>query len=429
MDSIIIIGAGAAGLMAASRLSAAGHRVTILEARSSAGGRIFSLSPGGTHGFSTAVEGGAEFIHGDLPISLKLAREAGISLQPVAAEMVRMRQGKEPDENDRKRQSEDWGQLMQRMAMLAEDRPLADFLAEWFPGHRYQELRQSVGGMAEGYDLADLHRVSTHSLYREWSGESEEEEYRPEGGYGRMIGYLTWICQKQGCELHFSTIVTAIRWRRGGVEVITKRGQVFTGVRLVTTVSLGVLKAGSIHWSPELPRQQEAISRLGFGSVIKVLLEFKRPFWSHRKKSGRTLFMTSDERAPTWWTQSQDDCPLLTGWIAGEAMRQIKKANPEEKLQICLDSLGHLFSMDPGKIRASLVHSTILDWEEAPSIRGGYSFETVGGAAERAALAEPVEDTLYFAGEALYDGPAPGTVEAAFHSGNAVAECIGSYAY
>lgn len=429
MDSIIIIGAGAAGLMAARLLSAAGHRVTILEARSSAGGRIFTISPGGTHGFSTIAECGAEFIHGNLPISLHLAREAGILLQPVAAEMVRMWQGKEPDKNDRRRQSEDWGKLMERMAMLEEDRPLAGFLAESFPGDRYQELRRSVAGMAEGYDLADLQRVSTHSLYREWSDESDQEEYRPEGGYGRMIAYLTGICQKQGCELHFSTIVTAVRWRRGGVEVTSTRGQVFAAVRLVTTVSLGVLKAGSIRWSPELPRQQEAISRLGFGTVIKVLLEFKQPFWSHRKKSGRTLFMTSDERAPTWWTQSQDDCPLLTGWIAGEAMRQFKKANPEERLQICLVSLGHLFSLDPGMLRNSLVHSTVLDWEEAPGIRGGYSFETVGGAAERAALAGPVEDTLYFAGEALYDGSAPGTVEAAFHSGNAVAERIGSYTY
>lgn len=314
---------------------------------------------------------------------------------------------------------------MQRMAIPGEDRPLADFLAEWFPGDRYYELRKSAGGMAEGYDLADLHRVSTHSLYREWSGESDEEEYRPEGGYGQMIGFLTDIDSRQGCELHFSTIVDAVRWQRGRVEVTTTRRQVFTGTRLITTVSLGVLKAGSIKWSPELPEQQEAISRLGFGSVIKVLLEFDQPFWSHRKKPGRTLFVTSDERAPTWWTQTRDDCPLLTGWIAGVAMREFKRSGPEEKLPICLDSLGHLFSLDPKTLRTALVHSAILDWDEMPYAHGGYSFETVGGEADRAILAAPVEDTIYFAGEAVYEGPVPGTVEAAFNSGNTVAERIG----
>ncbi|HEV9035747.1 MAG TPA: FAD-dependent oxidoreductase, partial [Puia sp.] len=88
------------------------------------------------------------------------------------------------------------------------------------------------------------------------------------------------------------------------------------------------------------------------------------------------------------------------------------------------ESLGHLFSLERGALRGALVHSAILDWEDAPSIRGGYSFETVGGETERAALAGPIEDTLFFAGEAVYNGPVPGTVEAAFSSGITVAELI-----
>ena len=423
MCSIIIIGAGAAGLMAGRRLSAAGQSVTILEARPSAGGRIYTL-PSAKKGSSLAAEGGAEFIHGKLPISLKLAEEAGIFLQPVAAEMVRMRQGKEPDEKHRRQQSKDWGQLIERMGMPGKDRPLADFLAECFPGDRYSELRHSVGRMAEGYDLADLHQVSTHSLYREWSGESEEEEYRPEGGYHRMIAYLDEVCRRQGCRLHFSTVVTAVRWRRGRVEVSTTEGQVFMASRLITTVSLGVLKTGSIRWYPELPRHQDAIARLGFGSVIKVLFEFRQPFWGNRKKPGRTLFITSDEPVPTWWTQTSDDCPLLTGWIAGAAMQDFRHSGPKKRW-MCLNSLAHLFSQDPQTLEAALVQSTILDWGDSPFVRGGYSFETVGGEADRAVLAGPVEDTLYFAGEAVYEGPVPGTVEAAFSSGNVVAERIG----
>jgi monoamine oxidase len=425
MDGTIIIGAGAAGLMAARRLSAAGHRVTILEAHSSAGGRILTLPAGGTHGFSLAVDGGAEFIHGDLPITLGLAGEAGVSLQPVAAEMVRMKQGKEPDKRLRSEQSKDWGRLMQRMALLEGDLPLADFLAKWFPGERYLELRNSVGRMAEGYDLADLHRVSTQSLYREWSDESDEEEYRPEGGYGWMIGYLTDVCRRQGCDIHYSTVVTAVKWQRGSVQVSTSPGSVFTGRRLITTVSLGVLKSGSIRWSPELPRQQAAISRLGFGSVTKVLLEFDQPFWRHRKKPGRTLFITSDEPVPTWWTQTADDCPLITGWVAGSAMRELAKSGREEQRWICLESLARLFSLDARELGTALVHSAVLDWDEAPFIRGGYSFETVDGETDRAVLAGPVEDTLFFAGEAVYEGSAPGTVEAALSSGNEVAKLIG----
>jgi monoamine oxidase len=279
--------------------------------------------------------------------------------------------------------------------------------------------------MAEGYDLADLHRVSTHSLYREWSGASEEEEYRPEGGYGRMIGYLTKIGRGQGCRFHFSTTATAVRWQRGRVAVDTANGQVFEANRLIITVSLGVLKTDGLQFIPELPRQQAVIARLGFGSVIKVLLEFRKPFWGDRKKTGRTLFITSDEAAPTWWTQNADDCPLITGWIAGGPMREFSGSNGEERIDTCLRSLARLFSRDPEGLRNELKTSMILDWETAQFVRGGYSFETVGGEADRRVLADPVEDTLYFAGEAIYEGPVPGTVEAAFSSGNTVAEKIG----
>lgn len=240
-----------------------------------------------------------------------------------------------------------------------------------------------------------------------------------------MIGYLEEVCRRQGCQLIFSTVVTGVTWRRGRVEVSTAGGQVLTGSRLITTVSLGVLKAGSIKWSPALPGQQEAIDRLGFGSVIKVLLEFIRPFWSHRKKRGRTLFITSDEAVSTWWTQTADDCPLITGWIAGGRLSEFRKMPGAAREQVCLESLGHLFSRDPRSLRSELRHSVILDWDEMPYALGGYSFETVGGEADRALLAAPVGDTLYFAGEALYNGPVPGTVEAAFCSGNSVAERIG----
>ncbi len=66
----------------------------------------------------------------------------------------------------------------------------------------------------------------------------------------------------------------------------------------------------------------------------------------------------------------------------------------------------------------------IVDWNEEPFIRGGYSFETVESAAAREVLNLPLRNTLYFAGEALYDGDAPATVEAAFDSGKKTAEKI-----
>ena len=72
-EHIVIVGAGAAGLMAARELTRAGKRVTILEARDRCGGRIQPLSIGDA---GSRAEGGAEFVHGDAPVTLGLLREA-----------------------------------------------------------------------------------------------------------------------------------------------------------------------------------------------------------------------------------------------------------------------------------------------------------------------------------------------------------------
>ena len=177
--SIIIIGAGAAGLQAARKLSSAGHRVTVLESASQPGGRILTVPAGGSGGFSQQVEGGAEFIHGELPLTLGLAREAGVPLHPIDSHMIRVEGGKK---DQREFMSKDWSLMLERMGMLREDKPLADFLATDFPGAEYVLLRDSACRMAEGYDLADVHTVSTLSLHQEWAAEGDEAEFRPEGG-------------------------------------------------------------------------------------------------------------------------------------------------------------------------------------------------------------------------------------------------------
>src|SRR6202795_5192995 len=79
-EHIVVIGAGAAGLMAARELGRAGRRVTILEAGDRCGGRVDPL-PAAEFGYP--AEGGAEFVHGEAPVTRALLREAGLSLLPI----------------------------------------------------------------------------------------------------------------------------------------------------------------------------------------------------------------------------------------------------------------------------------------------------------------------------------------------------------
>ena len=91
MNDVLIVGAGAAGLMAGRELARAGKRVTILEARDRCGGRIYPL-PAALFGYP--AEGGAEFVHGDAPLTTALVHEAGLSLSPIAGTRWTVRDGK-----------------------------------------------------------------------------------------------------------------------------------------------------------------------------------------------------------------------------------------------------------------------------------------------------------------------------------------------
>ncbi|HXO77363.1 MAG TPA: NAD(P)/FAD-dependent oxidoreductase, partial [Puia sp.] len=381
----------------------------------------------GADSFSSVVEGGAEFIHGDLLVSLQLAKEAGIVLEPVHGHMVRLQRGKRlGDDGDNEFMGKDWDELMEKMEVLEDDVPIADFMERHFPGGRYRGLKDSVRRFAEGYDLADVHRVSTKALYNEWAREGEEEEYRLKGGYRRLIDFLVTECRKQGVTFHFSLPVGQVNWSPGGVEVIGEKGEVFKADRLVVTASLGVLQADPelLRFCPAIPLYREAARQLGYGSVIKILAEFKRAFWKEKKPSGKTLFVISEEAIPTWWTQPGDDDRLLTGWLAGGNMLAFQQLGQEERFETCFRSLAAIFSVSTEQIRSELGILQILDWATPPYVRGGYSFDTVGAGKARQQLLQPVEGRIWFAGEALYEGVAPGTVEAALTSGKEVAEKI-----
>lgn len=196
MDTILIIGAGAAGLVAAYELSAAGYPVIVVEATERAGGRILTQEGGG---FSMPVEAGAEFIHGELPVTLKLLKEAGITYRPVEGRMLRLRNGEWIEQD---LFSGDWEELMRQMGQLKEDIPIETFLDTYFSDGRYALLRSSVRGFAEGYDLVDLRRASTLALYQEWQEEGEAQ-YRVDGGYGKLIDHLVSCCLARGCVILF----------------------------------------------------------------------------------------------------------------------------------------------------------------------------------------------------------------------------------
>jgi monoamine oxidase len=410
---VIIIGAGAAGLLAARDLAKAGYHVCILEAAGIAGGRISTIK----ENFQDPVEAGAEFVHGKLPLTFKILKEAGLSYEVVEGKMIGVQNGNwQTEEHDAH-----WDEFMKRLGKLKTDITILQFLEENFSTPEYLPLRQAVQRFSEGFDLADISKASILSIKDEWKN-IEKKQYRIKGGYIQLIDHLVNSCRQPNTEIYFNSCVNKIEYETGNVTVYTNDNKEFQANKLIITVSAGILQSGTIQFKPELTEHAVAIQGLGFGAVIKFLLEFKTCFW--KEFDDETGFLLTDEEIPTWWTQLPAESNLLTGWLGGPNATK-KIFDPDASLlQTALLSLSSIFRIPPGMLQEELINYKIINWLNQPFIKGGYSYNTLHSKKAINILSSPVEDTIYFAGEAISKSESQGTVESALQSGHDTAKML-----
>lgn len=409
---VVIIGAGAAGLYAANLLSKQGKKITILEARDRTGGRIQTLHD---PAFQLPIEAGAEFVHGDLQLTLKLLKEAGIEHYETAGELFRANNGQLEKQDDF---VEDESELLKKLKSLEQDMSVKAFLEKYFAGEKHEDLRKSLTSFVEGYDAADASDASCFALLQEMLGESNKQ-FRVKGGYSRLITHLENECRKAGCTIHLSTVVTDISWRAGEVVIATAGNKIFTAPKAIVTVPISILQLEQINITPMPPAVQESIQSLGSTGVIKFILQFREAFW--KKSLG---FVFSDEVVPTWWTQLPEKNAIITGWMAGPTSVKHKDETDEELLNKALQSLANIFSIDIDSLHSKLLYAHVLNWANDPFTRGAYAYEKIGAQYAKRILNAPLANTLFFAGEALHEGPERGTVEAALLSAERIAEMI-----
>lgn len=419
MTDVIIVGAGAAGLMAAKELSSNGQKVVVLEARNRIGGRIHTVYD---IPFSVHAELGAEFIHGNLPVTKNLLFEANLTFHEHTGSMLRYQDGRLVEDNHF---IPDWDLLVHRLRELKTDMSINQFLDIYFKEDKYNSLKDSVRRYAAGYDTANPDDASAFALREEWLGEDDAPQYRLDSGYQQMVQYLADTAVQNGCTIHLSAVVTSIQWQRGNVIVTTADNNIYTASKVIITVPLSILQSnpqtlGHISFFPAIPQHINAIKQMGIGSVIKILLQFTQPFWetfNQAEPHSDLLFIFSKEQIPTWWTQYPRSSSLLTGWLGGGAAADLKDASDEQILQIAIDTLAKIFNMSNIQVREMLTAHHVANWSSEPFTLGSYSYATIHTNDALKLLMQPIEDTIYFAGEAFYHGPAMGTVEAALTSG------------
>jgi monoamine oxidase len=132
----------------------------------------------------------------------------------------------------------------------------------------------------------------------------------------------------------------------------------------------------------------------------------------------------SNAPVPTWWTQHPSAYPVLTGWYAGPKADRVSALSEAELIEMGLASLAEIFELPIERIRRQLVTARAINWGTDPFARGAYSYATLKSRTAQAALKDAGDGTVFFTGEALYEGPDMGTVEAALASGEETARAI-----
>ena len=166
----------------------------------------------------------------------------------------------------------------------------------------------------------------------------------------------------------------------------------------------------------------QAFQQIGFGSVLKIILHFKNEFWAKENKN--ISLASSDQKIPTWWTQLPEKNKILTGWLGGPNAEKLSARTDKEILKIALQSLSVIFNFSVENLQEQIISFHIFKWHKEKFSNGAYTYPLSKTNQAIKKLTTPIKQTLFFAGEALYIGDAPGTVEAALESGKKTASKI-----
>jgi monoamine oxidase len=214
--------------------------------------------------------------------------------------------------------------------------------------------------------------------------------------------------------------------------------QIFAGSRAVITLPLGVLQAklhqrGAVRFVPELPpEKQAALDGIVMGHAFRIILQFRERFWEtldlpalHGRADPSQLgFIHSAEAPlPTWWTMLPLRAPVIVGWAGGPDAEKFIGRDKEFAVEQALASLERIFGVSESALRKLLLASYAHDWSSDPYSRGAYAYLPVNGLDAQRALAGPIDETLFFAGEATSVGHI-GTVHGAVDSGQQAAKEI-----
>lgn len=421
---VIVLGAGLAGLAAARQLMRFGFKVTVLEGRKRAGGRVYTRKLEGSNKSAAADLGGSVLTStfGN-PLGI-LARQMSYNLHKVKDKCPLYGVNGKPVDAETDSKVEDTfnslldkaSHLRQSMGEIAQDVSLGSAMETFWQGTT--EETSLFNWHLANLEYANAGLLSNLSLAF-WDQDDPFDMGGDHcflfGGNGKLIDALT-----DNVPIQYEKTVHTVTYGTDGVQVVAGN-QVFEGDMVLCTVPLGVLKSGSIKFIPELPqRKLDGIKRLGFGLLNKVAMLFPYAFWGTDLDTFGHLTDNPSDRGEFFLFYSYATVaggPLLIALVAGEAAQRFENMPPPEAVTRVLLILRGIY--EPQGIHVpDPIQTVCTRWGGDPFSLGSYSNVAVGASGDDYdILAESVGDgKVFFAGEATMKRY-PATMHGAFLSG------------
>lgn len=424
---VVVLGAGIAGLSASLRLAESGLRVLVVEVKNRIGGRIFTQ-----YCDNVPIELGAEFVHGKPPELWRVIRRAALDTYEAGGRNFWTEAGRLQDRDESTSTFDDDLRWIDKLkTWTGEDRSFAKYLAE---ENVAEESRPRLIQYVEGYNAADQQKIGVIGLGLQQSAQDAidgDRSFRLSGGYSKILDYFAKRLYLRKATVVLGTRVENVTWKPGIVTIrcrdLESRAVEFSAERVVVALPLGVLKSDTVHFTPVPEIAFAAIRRLEIGHVCKVVLQFQKQFWAETrlgKLKDLGFLFSPGTTPPVWWTQYPVKRPCLTAWSGGpnaDQMMAVLSTNPELELTRVL---GHIFDIPQQHLRDLLLRCDTHDWQADPFARGAYSYVPEGGMQALRTLTEPIENTLFFAGEHTDSTGHWGTVHGALLSGMRAASQI-----
>jgi lysine-specific histone demethylase 1B len=375
---VIIVGAGAAGLYAGYLLKTKGIDFEILEASATYGGRLGKLT-----GFADyPLDLGAQWLHGS---------------NNILGDLIQRTQTRITQDDSTTKY---WFRNTLTDALpdninIFEGDDLPDISFKEYAiqkglGADYNSIVENLAG-DQGAAAERLSVYGNNADEINWS--SGDEDYKFADTFYDLIDKHIAVHVQD--HLRLNTIVTDIDYTQQTVTVTDSTGRQYTGGKVIVTVPITILKQGRIRFSPALPNEQTAaFARIGMDAGMKVFLKFTKRFYDKSIIGGSVCAAYADEHIG----KTGKDHVLLA-FVMGKQADFLNSLGNDEAITAAL--LAELDAMYNGQASACFVASVVANWTKHPHIQGGYSYSPVGMGNARKLAAQPVGNSVFFAGEAM----------------------------